>query len=57
MPPDDATTTVSHDDLDAVVNLVERLRVTPMSNPLARWHAMPENEREAFDRIREATDA
>lgn len=47
---------VDADDLDATVNLVERLRVTPLSNPLARWNTLPESERQAFERLRQVAD-
>lgn len=45
-----ATVEVSHDDLDAIVNLVERLG-------MGRWDHLPSNEVDAFMRLRRLTDA
>lgn len=48
-----ATIEVNRDDLDAVLNLVERLRASITSR---LWERLPFAEREAFDRIRRLTD-
>lgn len=50
--PDGPRITVDRDDLDATVNLVQRLReIWPRG-----WGRTPESEREAFERLRRATD-